>query len=92
MSPELRHTLQAWIYWVAAGAPHKRPFRRDDSLCYVVDNRVELKNMFQADGLDTNYPFGEVQTFRDWYNCTCHLNQARVAWVRKVLQKDIVSG
>ena len=91
MSPELRHTLQAWIDWVDAGAPHNRPFHHGDSLCFIVDNTEELKEMFQLDGLDGTYPFGKEQTKRDWYECTCHLNQARVDWVRKVLQKDIVS-
>ncbi len=54
----------------------------------------ELLEMFRAEGLDTKYPFNEFEeegetpkmsfSYAEEYRTdTCHLNEKRLAWVRK---------
>ena len=88
MSPELANVLRDWLAWVDAGAPHGKPFDRDDGLCWVVDFTLdddrfgdELDLLFRRDDLDPFDPFG---SWNDGFQrCTMHLCGKRVAWVRQ---------
>lgn len=45
----------------------------------------EFQALFQADGLDADYPFGEDEYIHDHLNRSFHLNPARMAWVDQQL-------
>lgn len=93
----LRNFLEEWLAWVDAGAPAHKIFATDQGLC---DNlcdwhsgpgselqrlKHQLGDMFEADGLHRRHPFN--QSVRDFLEeeGSYHLNEERVAWVRRKL-------
>lgn len=46
---------------------------------------ADFEGLFQADGLDGDYPFGEDEYIDDHNNRSFHLNPARMAWVDRQL-------
>lgn len=88
--------LQSWLTWAETGAPHGDPYRRTSGLCgnayfyeggvHYQEINLNLKQLWLHEGLDLTYPFGEKSY--DWavMRGTSHLDQARLAWIRKHLE------
>jgi len=91
MSDLMKKFLTAYIEWVDAGAPEGKPFCRGYGLCsnsFETEGSAverELKGMFEADGLERTYPFGEADYDAHSTYGTHHLHQPRIDWVRKQL-------
>lgn len=90
----MREFLQAWLTWAEGDAEQCNPFHREYGLCsnvhahngYNPELIIELKALFTADGLDTDYPFGHYLDYdarADLYEQ--HLYEPRLAWVRSKL-------
>lgn len=45
-----------------------------------------LKEMFDSEGMDMWYPFGEATFYRECHAAAHHRNPERLAWVRKQLE------
>lgn len=103
MTKEMREFLTAWLAWAEGGAwkdhEYGNIFRPATGLCAatrywtdVVDVPfyrliVELSDMLEADGLDTDYPFDNKASYFSAANLgTQHLNPLRLGWVRSKLE------
>lgn len=53
---------------------------------YAADACGVLDNMLIADGLETDYPFGQDQFMRDCDACTHHIHEPRLEWIRLKLE------
>lgn len=99
VSEELSKLLADWLAWVDDGAQESNEqFCRWWSLCRTVEVSsgvrrgpmgIELSALFNADGLDTCYPFGEDAYDEAIAGEIMHLDENRVAWVRKVLAAEL---
>lgn len=95
MSEKLKAFYQDYAAWLDAGAVNKGAFWRDWGLCacimcHVKDGTAhillgEMKTQFTAAGLCDRHPFnGSAEDYaREHRNSAMHLNEARIAWVRK---------
>jgi hypothetical protein len=96
MSDLMREFLSAYIAWVDADAPQGATFDRSFGLCsnayrfcldYYEQIQNELAEMFERDGLNTDYPFCDEDGYTESSLAeTQHENPARLAWVRKQLE------
>jgi hypothetical protein len=99
MSDLMKQFLTAYIEWIESGAQEGAPFTREYGLCVNVERFVasggyetekkivrELKHMFENDGLDKKYPFGEGEYWDRAYLLTNHQHQPRIDWVRAALK------
>ena len=85
MTPELRKYLTDWLHWAENGAPKHWRFRKGKSLCQTVPSSVffELRMTLCKELGSSHAPFG-----KDFWNSgNCHLNPARLAWVRMMIEK-----
>ena len=97
MSEELKAFYRAYSAWLDAGAINNGVFTRCTGLCFALHKwagdkgyiiralRLELEVQFINAGLDSGYPFNGSERDYD-VECddeTIHLNQARIAWVRR---------
>lgn len=94
MSPELRTALADWLAWVERGAPEDdENFHRSRGLCIAVRfsgaSKLELQDLFQADNLNRDYPFGEFEFYDRADDETMHECPDRLAWVRKMLAVEV---
>lgn len=95
MTPEVLAFLRDYAKWLDTGAPNGGPFDRNYGLCVnardrVKDNYITFAEIFEKQGMaDIHYPFNsslweyEVEKNRS----LCHLNPARVAWVRRMIEE-----
>lgn len=95
MSPELRKFLAEWLEWAEAGAPEHPHFRRWCGLCKASECwsresylRDELTLLFDRQGLDDTYPFGETSYRYARETERQHRSPTRLAWVRKQLESN----
>lgn len=98
MSEQLREFLTAWLAWAENGAPSRYPFNPANGLCACaaiyadatygdeVDLLTELANLFEDQGLNANYPFGQYEYDMRHLDDTQHLDPNRLAWVREQLK------
>ncbi|UGO52676.1 hypothetical protein OPT79_43 [Klebsiella phage vB_KpnD_Opt-79] len=95
MSEELKVFYKAYAAWLDAGAVNKGAFWRDCGLCTCIVSWTnddegyellnEMKSQFTAAGLSDRFPFNvsDEDYAREHLNSAMHLNEDRVAWVRK---------
>lgn len=103
MSKALKHFLRAWLWWAMTGAELKNRygFRREEGLCwsmwgyypprrrYMASNlEAELRQLFVAEDLDCNYPFGCFDFDERNEKKTMHLCPKRLGWVIKTLEEN----
>ena len=95
MTPEVLAFLREYAAWLDSGAPKGKPFWRDMGLCGNATKLLEssyltFAGIFTAQGMDRNYPFNSSirQFIREECEGTCHLNHARVAWVRRMIEEN----
>lgn len=98
MSKELREFLQAWLDWAESGATRGYRFLKNVGLCtnlqwWLDDNMnyksqsviEELSNLFEAQGLDSKYPFGKANYLAAIFPARQHTCPVRLSWVREQL-------
>lgn len=100
VTPKLLKFLVGWLAWATGDAEGDYRFRRYAGLCTSYDRwcrqkgiwsgeeSEDLTGAFLASGLDKNYPFGEENYDDCSLKYTQHLDQARLAWVRKVISDN----
>lgn len=95
-SQQLTEFYKAYLAWVEAGAPEDdgQLLTRNVGLCtnlalfcefaHEVPD-YELEQQFRDAGLSVFYPFNgsSAQYRQEKHAGTCHLNEKRIAWVRK---------
>lgn len=95
------NALADWAQWVSAGSPSNNEFEFDRyfGICSNVKWHPELEDfrhevfpalseMFQADGLNGDYPFNHDRSdyISEAGRVGINKNPARLEWVRKTLQ------
>lgn len=99
MSEQLRQFLREYLAWVATGGDERHAcFDRGLGLCAnlygwqleagikTASLALELKRLFEQDGLNTEYPFmSDDEYFDECEHDTCWQNPVRLAWVRSKL-------
>lgn len=97
MSELMRAFLRAYLEWATSGAENYKPFSRRLGLCacigefeaaYPHEDALygELLSMFEADGLDGGFPFGDAAYFTARESGTQHLDENRLNWIRSKLE------
>lgn len=94
------NALADWAHWVSSGSPFDNEFEfdREFGICSNVKWHPDLADfrhlvfpalseMFQADGLNGDYPFNRDRTayITESFARCVNTNPARLEWVRKTL-------
>lgn len=88
MSPELLSYLRSWLQWIEDGAPDYQPYCRHSGLCSNAPTSKMQQELY--DILGSAYPFGGAgRYYYDLATNQQHLNEERIAWVRKQVSNDL---
>lgn len=97
-SKELTYFYHEYKKWLYNGAPDMQPFWRASGLCSSIEFvsgheektlvERELKGQFEVNGLDSIYPFGELNFDTRCFEKTQHLDPLRIKWVEDHLKPE----